>query len=338
MDDNNMTFSAMTLKLLRSLVSVFRYLKNVVVGIIRFLVSLPRRFWTSILRHKIAYAIALLVVVFGIGIIYFNEEILPEMQRESREKLINERISEIEHELKYDSIEKRLECAYNIIDKEHKWYYINETNVYKELEAYRITDDLKQEAISLIEAAAFAGEPRWQYILAQFYYLGSYKFYCNQDLEKSVYWFNQAALQGYEAAYNNLGILYLNGGGVTKDLRKAVYWLKKGAQADDPVAQSNYGDMFVDGVVVNNGKRKEIRTTSESYTGPEDHIISVERGWKENTVTPILTMITTYYIEVDDSITLVPKDIKQARYWWTKAAEQGNKAAKDKLQKIYESE
>jgi TPR repeat protein len=33
---------------------------------------------------------------------------------------------------------------------------------------------------------------------------------------------------------------------------------------------------------------------------------------------------------------LVPKDIEQAKYWWKKAAAQGNEVAKDRLQKLYE--
>lgn len=43
-----------------------------------------------------------------------------------------------------------------------------------------------------------------------------------------------------------------------------------------------------------------------------------------------------YLEEVDDYETLVPKDIEQAKYWWKKAAAQGNEVAKERLQKIYQ--
>ena len=40
--------------------------------------------------------------------------------------------------------------------------------------------------------------------------------------------------------------------------------------------------------------------------------------------------------EVPDYEILIKKDIEQAKYWWKKAAAQGNEVAKERLQKIYQ--
>ena len=43
-----------------------------------------------------------------------------------------------------------------------------------------------------------------------------------------------------------------------------------------------------------------------------------------------------YMVDVDDYEVLIPQDIEQAKYWWQKAAAQGNEYAKELLQKVYE--
>ena len=49
-----------------------------------------------------------------------------------------------------------------------------------------------------------------------------------------------------------------------------------------------------------------------------------------------MEFITVYKEDVDDYETLIPQDIETAKYWWQKAAEQGNEYAKELLQKVYE--
>ena len=43
-----------------------------------------------------------------------------------------------------------------------------------------------------------------------------------------------------------------------------------------------------------------------------------------------------YQVEVVDYKTILSKDIKQAQYWWKKAADNGDETAKERLQQIYE--
>ena len=79
--------------------------------------------------------------------------------------------------------------------------------------------------------------------------------------------------------------------------RKAAEWFRKGAELGNADAQVNYGDLF-------------------------------EKGY----------YFDVYFIsgELSSRDVIVEKDIEQAKFWWRKAAAQGNKIAKDRLQKIYE--
>lgn len=183
------------------------------------------------------------------------------------------------------------------------------------------------EAFQNIENAAYKGNSRAQFLLGQLYGWGCNLF--EPDDAKAAYWWNEAALQGYQRAYNNLGIAYENGNGVRKDLRLAVEWIKKGAEAGEEYAQWNYGRYFRDGVNIKIGSHREQRQTKNYYSGSKDDIIREYWDYSSN------DMVTVYWVSVDDYETIVPVDIEQAKYWWKKAASQGNKAAKNALQKIY---
>ena len=71
------------------------------------------------------------------------------------------------------------------------------------------------------------------------------------------------------------------------------------AEKDNSWAQLNYGDMFRDGDVW-------IKTDSVSNNGDNYYVIRVK------------------------------PNINKAKEWWTKALENGNDSAKERLEKIYE--
>jgi hypothetical protein len=110
-----------------------------------------------------------------------------------------------------------------------------------------------------------------------------------------------------------MGIAYKLGWGVDKDMKKAIEYLKKGAESGDAKAQCNYGDLFRNGVKIRTGSHvvKEPQYIYGHYYGTES-------------------------ITIQDSLVLLPRDIAQAKYWWEKAAAQGNQFAKEHLQKVYE--
>lgn len=123
--------------------------------------------------------------------------------------------------------------------------------------------------------------------------------YTKINFEKAAYWWNQAAIQGNASAMEFLANAYRYGRGVEKNLCKATELMRIAAEKDNSWAQLNYGDMFRDGDVW-------IKTDSVSINGDYYFVIRVK------------------------------PNIKKAKEWWTKALENGNDSAKERLEKIYE--
>lgn len=290
---------------------IWTYLLKVIRSVGRFL----KRIW------KILVSVAALVVIIGVGVYcvdYYNNTYIPQKQFE-------EACSDIEakFESKIDSI--KLECSINILKRSNEWNYsgVNDRELTDHFYSKR------EDAFKFIESKAFAGDSQYQYILGQLYkWAGERYSYPSEDLVKAAYWWNEAALQGNMKAFNNLGLAYLNGWGVSMNKPKGIEYLKKGAEGGDDYSQWNYGNLYRDGVRVKTGSHKETRTTGESFFD-EDRVI--KKVWNDSK----MTFITYYWVEVDDFEILVPKDIEQAKFWWKKSAAQGNEGAKECLQQIY---
>lgn len=277
------------------------------------------KFIKKIWKLLVGAAILAIIVFGGIeGYDYYKYTYVPE-------KLLKEAIEDIEHKFLMETDSIKYDYAYAILRKDYKWGY-------DDVEDYDISTRLTKyhsEAFKYIESKAYEGNAKSQYLLGQIYrWAGDYYHYASQDFVKAAYWWNEAALQSYTPAYNNLGIAYKQGEGVAVDLKKAVHYLKTGAEAGEDWAQRNYGDLFVDGVKIKVGSHKETRKSSNGYYGSQ----KVREYYDYNTN----DWITVYKVDVDDYKTLVPKDIEQAKYWWRKSAAQGNEVAKERLQKIYE--
>lgn len=274
------------------ILAIWSFVVKCLKGVGRFI----KRIW------KILIGIAALIIIIAAGAWgydYYNNTYIPE-------KLLSEAVDDIESKFysKNDSI--KLEYAFYILRTDYDWRY---DNVNDEDIRDRLTSKIK-EAFKLVEDKAYAGNARCQFALGQIYFHDND--YIDNDNSKAVYWWNEAAQQGYTLAYNNVGIAYKEGIGVNKDLRLAIEWLKKGAEAGEDFAQCNYGDLFKDGVKVHSGSHIE-KVPQYSL----DYCYGYER------------------VTVQDSTILLQKDIEQAKYWWKKAAAQGNEKAKNALQQIY---
>ena len=57
-----------------------------------------------------------------------------------------------------------------------------------------------------------------------------------QDLEKAAKYYLKAANLGHPQAMFNVGVMYLNGEGVTKNPQQGINWLQKAAQNGEPNA------------------------------------------------------------------------------------------------------
>lgn len=296
--------------------SIFLSIWNGIVCIFKWILAFLKKIWKWLLGLAI-----LTVLVAGVveGYNYYHYTYIPE-------KLLEEASNDVIAKYQTQDMDVKYSLSCDILDKEKAWGYegVSDDKLSKEIA------NLQEEAFKYIEGLAYEGDPKAQYFLGNLYYWGDEKYYyVKSNHDKAAYWWKESASQGYVNAYNNLGIAYKNGVGVKVDMYKAVKYLKMGAEAGEDYAQSNYGDLYLEGVKVKSGSHKEtIKNTNSLYSDG----VKIRQYYDDN----LMEFVYVYQITVDDYKTLVPKDIEKAKYWWNKAAAQGNESAKDKLQKVYE--
>jgi len=231
----------------------------------------------GITKQDFKYSLILLGVLalIGLGIWgyeYYQNEYIPEQEYEKA-------VAEARSKYFSDDDSVRMEYALKVLTH---GFIGNGVDEY--METYQ------EGAFKRIEEKAYAGDPKWQFILAQIYNGQIWewdRYYHEQNKSKAAFWWNEAAKQNYTPAFCNLGLAYYYGEGVKRNMEKAIFYIKKAAETGSPFAQLTYGDMYRDGV-------------------------------SENT-------------EI-----LLEKDIEKAKFWWQKAAANGNAAASERLQKIYD--
>lgn len=72
-----------------------------------------------------------------------------------------------------------------------------------------------------------------------------------QNFREAVKWYKRAAIQGASFAQYNLAIMYEQGRGVQKSFEEAVYWYNKAALQGDSKAQNNLAYLYESGKGVN---------------------------------------------------------------------------------------
>ena len=90
-----------------------------------------------------------------------------------------------------------------------------------------------------------------------------------QSDELAVYWYRQAAEQGYALAQDNLGWMYGMGRGVARDDTQAVYWFRRAAEQGHANAQSNLGSMYELGIGVEQNREQAIHWYTQA--GIQEH-------------------------------------------------------------------
>lgn len=187
--------------------------------------------------------------------------------------------------------------------------------------------------VELIKFGAEEGDSIAQFALGCYY--SGYKFNQNGEWDdyrtidgksvdeaKAAYWYLQSANQGFATAMGNLGNAYINGSGVSKDEKKGLDWIQKAANLGDAFYQRVLGDYYMDGLVVEVGSHKVV--TGYYWDWDDDEYGNFGKHRHSNTKT------------VTDYKTILAPDIKQAQYWWKKAADNGDETAKERLQQIFE--
>ena len=150
------------------------------------------------------------------------------------------------------------------------------------------------------------------------------------DYVKAAYWWSRAAEQGRASAMGNLGTCYMYGDGVVQNEIKGLELIQKAAALENPFYQCRLGDYYRDGVKMKVGSHKEIQKAvyGKAYRSED----KIREYWDDSK----MEWVKYYQVEVVDYKTILSKDIKQAQYWWKKAADNGDETAKERLQQIYE--
>lgn len=68
-----------------------------------------------------------------------------------------------------------------------------------------------------------------------------------KDMDRAIFWYEKASLQGYAAAQYNFSLCYRDGTGVRKDIKKSCYWLELSAKQGYAKAQYLLGVLFYEG-------------------------------------------------------------------------------------------
>jgi TPR repeat protein len=158
------------------------------------------------------------------------------------------------------------------------------------------------EAENWVKKAAEHGHARAQSIIGEAFEKR------NKDIATALMWYLKSAEQGYPDAQFHLGILYIDGKGVTKDVAAAVSWLKKAAEQEHMRAQYYMGILYDNG----EGVIKDVVTAASWY------LKAAEQGDVD-----AQCFIGTMY----EDGTGVTKDENEAAKWLQKAADQGDSRA-----------
>jgi serine/threonine protein kinase len=123
----------------------------------------------------------------------------------------------------------------------------------------------------------------------------------------SIQLYREAAEQGDAVAQYNLGVTYSNGMGVAKNQDEALYWYNEAAKQGYAAAQNNLGVMYDNGVGVAQDRAEAGRLFS----------LAAEQG---NAISQF-NLGLMYEFGYGYSKTV---NYPMAKYWYSKAAEQGN--------------
>jgi TPR repeat protein len=177
-------------------------------------------------------------------------------------------------------------------------------------------------------------------------------FHINDYYILSIPWYRKAAVRGYSAAQNNLGVMYANGYGVTKDYKEAVKWFRKAAEQGNPGAQNYLGLMYDNGEGVTKDLKEAVkwyRKAAEQGYASAQFILGVAHDYGKGVTKDLKEAVKWYRKAADQKYAsaqynlgrmyaegeAVAKDHDEAVKWYRKAAEQGNAGGQLSLGYVY---
>jgi len=138
-----------------------------------------------------------------------------------------------------------------------------------------------------------------------------------KDLEKTVYWTEQAAKRHHAKAQYLLATLYAHGEGAPQNFKKAVYWATKSADSGFVYAQALLASYYKEGAVAERDLTKSIVWLQKAANS--DH--------------PESQFLLGVASALGDG---VPKNNEKALYWYNRSAENGYVKALTALSLIYD--
>lgn len=157
---------------------------------------------------------------------------------------------------------------------------------------------------------ARSGDARAQHDLGLLYLAGRY---VPKDEAEAARWFEKAAVQGLAPAQFNLGVLYQTGQGVEQNLPLAFFWFQSAAEQNEPRAQHNLAAAYAEG-----------RGVARNYDQAIDWFTKAANAGLARSQYSLARLYETGTPEH------LP-DIAKARYWYEKAAAQGDADAAERL-------
>ena len=170
-----------------------------------------------------------------------------------------------------------------------------------------------QKAIELYTEAAEQGHVYAQHFLALCYEYGRG---VEANLSKAFEWYFKAAEHGAPGAQHNVAVCYENGDGVVQNFKKAVEWYTKAANQDFPDSQYNLAICYEEG----KGVRKDLTKAFEWYA----------KAAKKGEVLAQYKLAECYRKGKG-----VEKDLAKAVTWFKKAANQDDPLAQNDLGACY---
>jgi TPR repeat protein len=136
------------------------------------------------------------------------------------------------------SLPEKIITPQRVVDEEYK------SSLLRRIKPDQSLTDVAKK----IEKQAFEGVPEAQHDMGAIYIAG--RGAVKQNLERAVFWFQEASNNGVANAKYNLGVLYHQGLGVAASLSKAISLYKDAAEMGHPEAQYNLGIANIEGIGV----------------------------------------------------------------------------------------
>lgn len=178
-----------------------------------------------------------------------------------------------------------------------------------------------EDLFKSLKTSAIKGDPESQRELAFIYADPKIN-----DQKQAIMWFKKATEQGDKESEYPLGLSYLTGidGAIEVDKDKAFEIFNKLSEQDFQIAKYSLGKMYENGETVEVDKDKAFELFQEAANAGEPHA-QYYLGF--------IYRFAIYYFDGDSPNRYIGS-LETAKYWYTKAAEQGNEEARQALAEL----